>query len=107
MKGVALRPDDAPALAIIIPVFKHSMFVAEAIDSALSQKTNFKFRVVIINDGCPFAETHDTSAAFAHARPDEVRYIRSRNGGLSAARNLPAKSACPSRNFTSRRVYNF
>lgn len=76
-----------PALAIVLPVFKHSVLVAEAIESALDQKTTFDYRIVIVNDGCPFAETDLVCSSYAVARPDKVVYIKKPNGGLSSARN--------------------
>lgn len=75
-------------LAIVIPVFKHSMLIAEAIESALSQVTDFEFRVVIINDGCPYPETELTCSAYARTYPNRVHYLRKKNGGLSSARNF-------------------
>jgi glycosyltransferase involved in cell wall biosynthesis len=74
-------------LAIVLPVFKHSMLVAEAIESALNQATDFDYRIVIINDGCPFLETDLTCSSYALAQPNKVIYLKKRNGGLSAARN--------------------
>jgi glycosyltransferase involved in cell wall biosynthesis len=78
---------EEPVLAIVIPVFKHSVLLTEAIESALEQHANFPFRIVIVNDGCPFEETHQVCLAYARSYPHVVRYIRKRNGGLSAARN--------------------
>ena len=76
-----------PALAVVIPVYKHSVLLGEAVISALNQETEFWPVIVIVNDGCPMAETHQACLDFAAAAPDRVRYIRRPNGGLSAARN--------------------
>ncbi len=76
-----------PMLAIVLPVFKHSVLVAEAIESGLEQETTFDYRIVIVNDGCPFAETDLVCSSYALARPDRVVYIKKPNGGLSSARN--------------------
>jgi glycosyltransferase involved in cell wall biosynthesis len=78
---------EAPRLAIVLPVFKHSVLVNEAIRSALTQTLPVPFRLVIVNDGCAFPETHDVALAASRANPDRVVYLRRRNGGLSAARN--------------------
>ena len=77
----------SPSFAIIIPVYKHSVFVSEAITSAISQETEFPFRIVIINDGCPYPETHQVCLEFALANPHKVIYVRQKNKGLSNARN--------------------
>lgn len=80
-------PLPQPVLAVVIPVYKHSVLLAEAVMSALDQKTDFVLVIVIINDGCPMAETHQSCLDFVAGAPDRVCYIRRQNGGLSAARN--------------------
>lgn len=77
----------APRVAIVIPVYKHSVLVGEAIICALQQQTEFPLAIVIVNDGCPFAETDRIGREFAAAHPDRVIYLARPNGGLSAARN--------------------
>lgn len=84
--GSAAMPG-APRVAIVLPVFKHSVLVTEAIHSALTQTLSVPYRIVIVNDGCAFPETHDVVLATAHAHQECVVYLRRRNGGLSAARN--------------------
>ncbi|MEC9404186.1 MAG: glycosyltransferase, partial [Pseudomonadota bacterium] len=43
-------------VAIVIPVYKHSVLLTEAIDAALAQQAPFNIAVVIVDDGCPFPE---------------------------------------------------
>ena len=76
-----------PTLAVVIPVYKHSVLLGEAVISALNQQADFDLVIVIVNDGCPMAETHQACLDFVAAAPDRVHYMRRRNGGLSAARN--------------------
>ncbi len=73
-------------VAIIIPVYKHSVLLTEAIDAALAQVAPFNISVVIVDDGCPFPETGHTGRAYALAH-ENVYYLRKANGGLSSARN--------------------
>lgn len=81
-------PDSSDVeIAVVVPVFRHSVFVADAVDSALAQETQHAFRVVIVNDGCPHDETRRIATVLATAYPDQVDYIRRVNGGLGAARN--------------------
>ena len=80
-------PASGPLLAVVIPVYKHSVLLAEAVISVLNQETDFELFIVIVNDGCPMPETHQACLDFAAAAPDRVHYIRRPNGGLSAARN--------------------
>ncbi|MEI8229241.1 MAG: HAMP domain-containing protein, partial [Planctomycetota bacterium] len=42
--------------------------------------------VIVLNDACPFSETHAIGTAFALADP-RVTYLHKANGGLSSARN--------------------
>jgi glycosyltransferase involved in cell wall biosynthesis len=76
-----------PLLAVVIPVYKHSVLLEEAVISALNQEADFEICIVIVNDGCPMAETHQACLDFAAAAPNRIHYIRRPNGGLSAARN--------------------
>ena len=89
--GFAPRPigmrSAPPVLAVVIPVYKHSVLLAEAVISALDQQTDFPFVIVIVNDGCPMVETHQACLDFVVGAPDRIYYVRRHNGGLSAARN--------------------
>jgi glycosyltransferase involved in cell wall biosynthesis len=70
----------AARVAVVIPCYKQAHFLPDAIESVL-QQTHAPSEIVVIDDGSP-----DDVAAVA-ARYPEVRYIRQRNQGLSAARN--------------------
>jgi glycosyltransferase involved in cell wall biosynthesis len=76
----------APTLAIVIPVYKHSVLLTEALEAALAQQADFGIAIVIVDDGCPFVETETVGTAYAAAY-DNVFYLRKPNGGLSSARN--------------------
>jgi hypothetical protein len=76
-----------PAIAIIVPVFKHPGLLPEALDAALAQRGGVSVAIVIVDDGCPFEETRTIAAAYAMAE-ERVTYLRKRNGGLSSARNF-------------------
>lgn len=80
------RPQGAPAVAVIIPVFKHSVFLAEAVQSIQEQQADFSIVTIIVDDGCPFVETSVMGSSLALAY-DDVHYLRKPNGGLSSARN--------------------
>lgn len=76
----------APALGIVIPVYKHSVLLTEALESALAQRADFQIAIIIVDDGCPFVETEAVGMAYAAAH-DNIFYLRKPNGGLSSARN--------------------
>lgn len=70
-----------------MPVFNVELYLREAIDSVLNQ--SFKdFELIIINDG-----STDNSENIINSYSDpRIRYIKQKNSGLSAARNLGIKS---------------
>ena len=76
-----------PAVAVIIPLYKHSVLVAEAITCALTQQIKVPYIIIIVNDGCKFAESDRVCRDFALAYPQQIFYLYRPNGGLSAARN--------------------
>lgn len=85
-----------PVFAIVIPVYKHPVFVSEAIGSALTEARLSNGVVVIVNDGCPLLETHEVCSTFANGYPEAIDYLRTENGGLSAARNRGIRHALAS-----------
>jgi glycosyltransferase involved in cell wall biosynthesis len=74
-------------VAIVIPLFKHSVLVVDALQSALSQKTRYPFVVIVVNDGCPFEESDLQIKTILAVYPNSLRYLVQPNRGLSAARN--------------------
>jgi glycosyltransferase involved in cell wall biosynthesis len=74
-------------VAVVVPIFRHSVLLSEAVDSVLAQKADFGIKLVLVNDGCPHAETDAVCLDYARAYPDQVVYLRKANGGLSDARN--------------------
>ncbi|SNS43780.1 glycosyltransferase [Tropicimonas sediminicola] len=80
-------PQLAPRIAVIVPIFRHSVLLAEAVQSVLDQRADFGIHIFLVNDGCPHAETEAVCRDYALACPDRVTYLRKPNGGLSDARN--------------------
>lgn len=77
----------SPVLVIVIPAYGHPALLIEALESALKQRTAIEYRIVLVNDGCPLAQTHRTCSTYAAAYPNCLVYLRKKNGGLSSARN--------------------
>jgi glycosyltransferase involved in cell wall biosynthesis len=73
-------------IVVVIPVFKQAGFLVEAIECATAQITTAKICVIVVNDGCPFEETHVVARGYAMSNPGII-YVHKTNGGLSAARN--------------------
>lgn len=88
---VALRPAKAQsedvAVAVVIPAFKQPGLLPEALQSVIEQRAEFPIGAVVVDDGCPFAETREAALTFARRHPGRVLYVRRPNGGLSSARN--------------------
>lgn len=76
-----------PRIAVIVPIFRHSSLLIEAIESVLAQRLDGGLRLILVNDGCPFEETDEACATYAMAYPEIIIYLRKANGGLSDARN--------------------
>lgn len=70
----------APLVSIIIPCYNQAQFLTESIESVLNQSCQ-NFEIIVVDDG----STDQTSAVAARYR--EVRCLRQKNYGLSAARN--------------------
>lgn len=77
----------SPRLAVIVPIFRHSSLLIEAVEAVLAQRFEGGLRLVLVNDGCPFQETDDVCTTYSLAYPHVITYLRKPNGGLSDARN--------------------
>lgn len=73
-----------PLVSIIIPVYNGANFLAQAIDSALSQ-TYDNIEILVINDG---STDNGATEQIALSYGNKVRYFNKRNGGVSSALNL-------------------
>ncbi|WP_036283039.1 glycosyltransferase [Methylocystis sp. ATCC 49242] len=75
-------------IAFVVPLYKHSQLVCEAIQSVLaaSQESGIEVSVVIVDDGCPHLSSHLTSLSLSIAN-EQIYCIRGPNKGLSSARN--------------------
>lgn len=70
-----------PLISVIIPVFNGERYLAEAIDSVLSQ-TYRPLEVIVVDDG-----STDRSAEIAGRFGPPVTYVYQPNGGTASARN--------------------
>lgn len=76
-----------PLVAVVVPIFRHSVFMVDAIESVLGQVAPFAIKIILVNDGCPHLETDLVCRQFARSFPAQITYLRKPNGGLSEARN--------------------
>ncbi|AXC49590.1 glycosyltransferase [Paracoccus suum] len=79
----------APRVSVVIPVMGHPVLVDDAIASAAALLDEGTVsRIIVVNDGCGFAETRDALASWAAALGrDRLKVVPQVNRGLSAARN--------------------
>jgi glycosyltransferase involved in cell wall biosynthesis len=75
-------------VSVIIPVYNGEATVAAAVESALAQRFDGEFEVIVINDG----STDGTRSALEQFG-GEIRVIDQANGGVAAARNAGIAAA--------------
>ena len=79
----------APAVSVIVPAYKVTPFIAEALDSLRAQIFR-DFETIVVNDGCP--DSANLERALEPYR-GEIVYIRQKNQGLAGARNTAIQAA--------------
>jgi len=73
-----------PKVSVIIPAYNAADYLAEAIDSVLSQ-TYPNIEILVINDG---SRDDGATERVALSYGDKIRYFAKENGGVSSALNL-------------------
>jgi len=78
-----------PAVSVIVPCYKVTEYVPEALDSLRAQ-TFRDFETIVVNDGCP--DTANLERALEPYR-GEIVYLTQENAGLAGARNTGIRAA--------------
>ena len=78
-----------PAVSVIMPAFRVTEYIAEALDSVLAQ-TFRDYEIIVVNDGCP-----DTVNLERVLQPyfGGIVYLKQENGGLASARNAGIRAS--------------
>jgi glycosyltransferase involved in cell wall biosynthesis/SAM-dependent methyltransferase len=84
---IAFEARPAGTVAVVIPTYNHSHFLADAIAS-VERQTVPAAEIIVVDDGSS-DHPEDVVAQFP-----EVRFIRQDNKGLAAARNTGLRAAC-------------
>lgn len=72
-----------PAVSVVVPCYKVTSYIGEAMNSLRGQRFR-DFETIVINDGC--VDTANLEAALGPYR-DEIVYLKQSNQGVAAARN--------------------
>jgi len=81
---LAILSPNTPLISIIIPCYNQGRFLCDALESVLNQ-TYHHWECVVVNDGSD-DETEKVANTYIK-KDDRIRYIKTPNSGLSAARN--------------------
>jgi glycosyltransferase involved in cell wall biosynthesis len=71
-----------PLVSVVIPTYNSALFLPQSIESVL-QQTYGNFEVIVIDDG-----STDNTEEVLSGYKGAIRYMKKKNGGPSAARNL-------------------
>lgn len=80
--------------SVIVPVYNAGDYLEETIESVINQTIGFKdnIELILVNDGSS-DNSEDICIKYANEYPENVRYIKQENGGVSKARNNGLKNA--------------
>ena len=80
--------DDDVMVTVVCITYNHELYIAEALESFVSQITNFKFKV-FVGDDCSTDSTPKIVQKYAEKYPDIiVPFLREENMGGMGKRNL-------------------
>jgi len=65
-------PNDSIMVSVLCPTYNQKKYIAQCLDSVLSQETDFAFEV-IVKDDCSTDGTSDIVRSYAERYPDKVR----------------------------------
>src|SRR5262245_41583681 len=80
----------SPAVSVIIPAYRASRDIADALDSVFAQRFS-NFEVVLVDDGSPDG---DELVAAIEPYRSRIEFMRQPNQGAGAARNAGIRVAC-------------
>ena len=82
-----MEPSNQPLISVVIPVYNAEKYIAETINSILSQ-THTNLEIVAVDDG-----SKDSSVELLKTFGEKVRVIEQSNSGPAAARNRGVQEA--------------
>lgn len=78
----------APFFSVVIPLYNKENYIVQTLNSLLAQSFG-NFEVIVVNDG----STDRSEVKLFEIQDSRIRYFKTKNQGVSAARNLGIKNA--------------
>ena len=80
-------------ISVVIPIYNISLYLEEAINSVINQTIGFNnIELILVNDGST-DNSEKICLKYLKKYPDNVKYIKQNNAGVSNARNNGMKIA--------------
>lgn len=78
----------APKISVVMPVYNVERYLHQSIDSITNQSIGFEqnIELVLVDDGSTDSSS-EICQDYVNKYPDNIKYIRQKNQGVSAARN--------------------
>lgn len=78
--------------SFVMPIYNVEKYLAEAVESVLNQSMSFAkdCEIIFVNDGSP-DNSEEICLHYKNLYPNNIKYIKQKNKGLSAARNRGIK----------------
>lgn len=86
--GVSTIGETKYNLQIVIPMYNAQKYICSCIDSILSQKTSYTFKIILVDDG---STDMTTSVVESRYKDKNIEIIRQANKGTASARNVGLK----------------
>ena len=89
-----MRTDSPPRVTVLVMTYNHAKFIAQALDSALAQRTDFAYEIIISED-CSTDGTREMVIAYGQRHPGRIQLLLSKQNihgnavvsrGINAAR---------------------
>ena len=80
--------------SVVMAIYNVEKYLNEAIDSVINQTIGFEdnIEIILVNDGSP-DNCEAICKEYAKKYPNNIKYIKKRNGGVSSARNKGLREA--------------
>ena len=91
LENEGMPPQNPPSISVIIPCYNVADYLAECLESVLSQ--TYKILEIIIVDNASTDKTYEIAATYQKEHPDLIRLLREPRRGASAARNRGLQEA--------------